>query len=264
MFLAPFRGHPDGPPPRLSYTRPRDDTHTWSVVPSGALARRCLRARRARIGIHARTQADQVPDALRETERRLERLHAASFGWALACCAGDEAEAADTLHDAYLKVLDGRARFAGRSSFRTFLFGVVRRTALERRRRRRTRVLLAKAWGRERATTTRGRDPVVRSERSRMLAHALGQLSTRQREVLHLVFYEEMTIEEASAVLGTSLGTARTHYERGKRRLRRLLAAYFADGRHPPSQEPQPPAPERQAADSSHSPSGDPERGGPR
>lgn len=121
-----------------------------------------------------------MPDALRETERRLERLHAASFGWALACCAGDESEAADTLHDAYLKVLDGRARFAGRSSFRTFLFGVVRRTALERRRKRRARALVAKAWGEDRAKTRERPDPVVRSERSRMLAEALGRLSARQ------------------------------------------------------------------------------------
>jgi RNA polymerase sigma-70 factor (ECF subfamily) len=32
-----------------------------------------------------------------------------------------------------------------------------------------------------------------------------------------------MTIEEASEVLGISLGSARTHYERGKSRLRALL-----------------------------------------
>ncbi len=205
-----------------------------------------------------------MPDALRETERRLEQLHAASFGWALACCSGDEAEAADTLHDAYLKVLDGRARFAGRSSFRTFLFGVVRRTALERRRKRRARVVLAKAWGRDRATMRDRPDPVVRSERSRMLTEALGRLSARQREVLHLVFYEEMTIEEAASVLGTSLGTARTHYERGKRRLRRLLAPYFAEERHPPTPERRPPTPEPKAPGPSHVQSGDAARGGPK
>ena len=69
------------------------------------------------------------PDAL---ELELEWLHAAAFGWALACCAGDRAAAEDALQASYLKVLDESARFDGRSSFRTWLFGVVRRTAAER------------------------------------------------------------------------------------------------------------------------------------
>jgi RNA polymerase sigma-70 factor (ECF subfamily) len=37
------------------------------------------------------------------------------------------------------------------------------------------------------------------------------------------VFYQEMSIAAAAEVLGVSLGTARTHYERGKARLRLLL-----------------------------------------
>ncbi len=51
------------------------------------------------------------------------------------------------------------------------------------------------------------------------LAAALAGLATRQREVLHLVFDQELTIEEAAVVMGVGLGTARQHYERGKRNL---------------------------------------------
>src|SRR2546429_7362041 len=66
------------------------------------------------------------PEAL---ERELDHLHPAAFGWALACCAGDRAAAEDALQASYLKILDGRARFDGRASFRTWLFSVVRYTA---------------------------------------------------------------------------------------------------------------------------------------
>jgi RNA polymerase sigma-70 factor (ECF subfamily) len=48
-------------------------------------------------------------------------------------------------------------------------------------------------------------------------------LPERQRDVLHLVFYQDLTIAQAAEVLGVALGTARVHYERGKARLRALL-----------------------------------------
>src|SRR5256885_15417669 len=66
---------------------------------------------------------------------KLEELHAAAFGWALSCCGWDRSAAEDVLQATYLKLLDGRARFDGRSTFRTFVFGVIGRTAREARRR---------------------------------------------------------------------------------------------------------------------------------
>jgi RNA polymerase sigma-70 factor (ECF subfamily) len=62
-------------------------------------------------------------------------------------------------------------------------------------------------------------------EASRRLRSLLARLSPRQSEILHLVFYQELTIEEAAEVLHLSVGTARTHYERGKARLKLLLSA---------------------------------------
>ena len=56
------------------------------------------------------------------------------------------------------------------------------------------------------------------------LARALARLSPRQREVLHLVFTEEWTVEAAAEAMGIGVGSARVHYDRGKKRLRALLA----------------------------------------
>jgi RNA polymerase sigma-70 factor, ECF subfamily len=155
----------------------------------------------------------------------LERLHPASFGWALWCCDHRREEAEDVLQTAYLKVLEGTARFDGRSSLRTWFFAVVRRTAWENRRRRWLREVLLGRWLRQNALLSgHGRDQgSACTEESHALRSFLAALPARQREVLHLVFYQELTIAEAAKVLSISLGTARTHFERGKARLRELL-----------------------------------------
>lgn len=152
----------------------------------------------------------------------LEDLHAMSYGWALHCCASDPQEAEDVLQGTYEKILRGSARYGGGSSFKTWLFAVIRNTAREQRRRRWTRILGLERFAREpREATLSPR--AGEEEETRALREALQKLPARQHEVLHLVFYQDLTIEAAAGVMGVSLGSARTHYERGKRRLAELL-----------------------------------------
>lgn len=129
------------------------------------------------------------------------------------------------LQDSYLKVLDGRAVFRGEAAFRTWLFGVVRRTAAEHRRNLLRR--LTTPWRADAHDAATETVDVVQSlqdrERTDRLRAALVRLPRRQREVLHLVFQHGVTVEAAAAVMGVSVGSARTHYARGKARLRVLL-----------------------------------------
>lgn len=150
--------------------------------------------------------------------------HPSAFAWAVRCSLGDRAEAEDVLHHAYCKVLEGKARFDGRSAFRTWLFGVIRVTARERRRWEWLGATRLERWWRESPRANGADAGGEGDDRVAALVAALQRLSPRQQEVLHLVFYQGLTIQEASGVMGMPVGTARTHYERGKSRLRGLLS----------------------------------------
>jgi RNA polymerase sigma-70 factor (ECF subfamily) len=165
-----------------------------------------------------------------ELEDALSSVLAAARGWALAQTRWNEAEADDVLQASVLKLLDGRAHWDARGSFPGFVFGVIRQTARERRRRAflRDLILLRPSAQREAAPRASVSDlaPDARLQTSRenaRLVAALAQLPARQREILHLVFYGELTLEDAARIAGVALGTARTHYARGKRRLRELV-----------------------------------------
>ena len=161
-----------------------------------------------------------------DIEPELERIHSSSYGWALACCRFDRQEAEEVLQAAYLKAIEGRARFNGNSSLRTWFFGVVKLTAAEHRRSGLVRRLALGRWVERRSTPTPTPTPEALTSASQMerrLRRALLELSPRQRDLLHLVFYEELSVAEAAEILRLPIGTARTHYERGKARLRQLL-----------------------------------------
>jgi RNA polymerase sigma-70 factor (ECF subfamily) len=157
----------------------------------------------------------------------LSDLHAAAFGWALACCNRDRTLAEEVSQMAYLKILAGEARFNGRSSFKTWLFGVIRHTAANERRKAWLTFSRLARFARLRPVSAPATGPEIETAGGReeeRLLEALARLSRRQREVLHLVFYQGLTLADAAAVLGVTVGAARVHYDRAKGRLRALLS----------------------------------------
>jgi RNA polymerase sigma-70 factor (ECF subfamily) len=167
---------------------------------------------------------------LSELKAELERLHGASFGWALSCCRRDRTEAEEVLQTVYLKVLEGKAHYRGESTLKTWLFAVIRKTAMNERRKTFLRALKTKTDSTERLSL--GGEPAVefdRSEVRKQFLRALECLPARQREALHLVFYEDLSLREAAVVMNVSIGSARQHYERGKKRLRESLDREVVD-----------------------------------
>jgi RNA polymerase sigma-70 factor (ECF subfamily) len=150
----------------------------------------------------------------------LEAIHSQVYGWALSRCDFDHATAEDLMQQAYVELLSGNARFDNKSTLRTFVFSVVQNLARSRFRRVSSRLRLVKKYHRE---------SIVEHVETTELAvddgiwRAVRALPARQRDIIELVFCRELTIEQASAVMGVTTGTGRVHYDRAKKALRKRL-----------------------------------------
>lgn len=181
---------------------------------------------RARAG----AEADSMESLDKTLAAEMERLHPDSYGWALACCRHDADEAGDTLQTAYLKVLQAKARFEGRGEFKSWLFGVIRRTASERRRQHWRRHLALLRFAETSLCATAGSavpgvpsEEMASRERAEQFRSLLNRLPERQRQILHLVYYQQLSVSQAAEAMGISTGSARQHFDRAKKRLARAL-----------------------------------------
>ena len=156
------------------------------------------------------------------SRQALAALHEGAFGWALSLTGYDAQAAEDVMQEAYLALLEGKARFDGDASLKTWFYAVIRNVARRHKRRLRTES--------ERLTFMGDSEPVDSTPMeegplipSPALRKAILALPDRQRQVLELIIDAEFTVEEAGRVLGVSTGSARTHYHRAKQAIRRAL-----------------------------------------
>jgi len=152
-----------------------------------------------------------------ELKSELKKIHAASYGWSVQCCRGDQYLAKDILQTAYLKVLNKKAVFSEKSGFKTWFFAVIRNTSLDTFNKE---VKLKQRNNEFAKSIETISQPIEINEKDDFFDKALTVLTNKQRELLHLMFYQEMTINQAAAVMNISGGSARQHYHRAKIQLK--------------------------------------------
>ncbi len=145
----------------------------------------------------------------------ISQQHEASYRWACHCCHGDPELAKDVLQMVYMKILEGKAKYNQQSQIKTWLFSIIRFTAIDELKKRANHEFIDLA--------AINNIPSGESPEKENYAYLLNCLSEKQREVLLLVFYHDLTIEAAAAVMNCNLGTARTHYQRAKKRMKEMI-----------------------------------------
>ena len=128
-------------------------------------------------------------------------------------------DAEDLMLDAFAEAAAG-AHFSGKSTFRTWLFAIGKKLALRHLRRHRF------ASGYQTLPDETAQQPeldILREERSRQLYQALSRLKEEYRQVLILLYFEEMSHDEAALVMGKTRKQIYNLAERGRKALKDQL-----------------------------------------
>jgi RNA polymerase sigma-70 factor, ECF subfamily len=154
--------------------------------------------------------------------------HAHAIQHYLACRVGAQA-AEDLAGETFLIAFSRRAHYdCGRLDARPWLYGIATNLVREHRRAER-RMYRAVAGSQVDAWTDSLAGAVVEriSARTelRLVAKALARLAPRDRDVLLLYAWGGLRYEDIALALGVPVGTVRSRLNRGRRRLRRMLAA---------------------------------------
>ena len=114
---------------------------------------------------------------------------------------GDSATAEDIAIDVFTYVLVHPKRYNFRTSLKTYLFMLGRSRALDylKHRKKILMVELSDAAGMEDQSYLE--DSVLSEERKQVLNHALDQLPVEMQVAVHLVYFEDLTYEEAATVM---------------------------------------------------------------
>jgi RNA polymerase sigma-70 factor (ECF subfamily) len=131
--------------------------------------------------------------------------------------------AEDVVHDTWIRAIESFDRFSNRSSFRTWLTGILLNCHRERVREHR-REIVEGDLSTDAIDDSSGSEPLDGERIEPLdLEAAVAALSPRYREVFVLHDIEGFTHEEIATMLGLVPGTSKSQLARARQRLRELL-----------------------------------------
>lgn len=128
--------------------------------------------------------------------------------------------AEDILIETYIKVWNSANKFKGDSSVFTWILGIARNLTMNEIRKRDYRLIDLtdnKFISAEQINST------CQKEISEIISKALTKLSPKHREVLDLIFIQELTYEEISILLNIPINTVKTRIFYAKEEIRKIL-----------------------------------------
>ena len=141
----------------------------------------------------------------------------------------DEGMAEELSNEVFMEVWRNAARYEGRSQVGTWLLSIARNRAISRLRKRREA-----SWDEDKAAELAddADTPEVTTQKldkASALKRCLDALSTDHREIVDLVYYQEMSVGEVAQIVGIPENTVKTRLFYARKKLSELLLAAGID-----------------------------------
>jgi RNA polymerase sigma-70 factor (ECF subfamily) len=140
-----------------------------------------------------------------------------------AASSGERDEVDELVQDTFVRAFGSLDSFRAESTLRTWLFTILRRLMLDRKRaekRRRNQVELDDGHAVEAYDAL---DALVADETAIQVRQAMGRLSPLQKEVFVLRVTEGMAYGEIAKLVGSTEGACRVHYHNAMRSVKEFL-----------------------------------------
>ncbi len=158
---------------------------------------------------------EQVATGDRTAMKALYERYSGSLQRFVRAWLADPHEAADVMQETLLEVWTGAGRYSGRSSVKSWMFGIARNKAIDRSRRA-ARTVSREAdpdISDEAPTPPEGLAAFQDAERVRA---CIETLSAPHRAAIHLAFYEDLTYAEIAGLESCPVGTVKTRIMHAK------------------------------------------------
>ncbi len=140
-----------------------------------------------------------------------------------AASSGEREEVDELVQDTFVRAFNSLDSFRADSTLRTWLFTILRRLMLDRKRaekRRRNQVELDEGHA---AQAYNALDALVADETAGQVQRAIERLSPLQKEVFILRVTEGMAYGEIAKLVGSTEGACRVHYHNAMRSVKEFL-----------------------------------------
>lgn len=125
--------------------------------------------------------------------------------------------------ETFVRLADKKPKFRGKSSFKTFLYGIGRNVALEFLRRNKNHALEPLDDFCDVADETDIEKNFLTKERNEQLYSAIKKLKSEYAQVLWLMYFEDMSINEISVVMKKSASAVKVLLHRARTALKTEL-----------------------------------------
>jgi len=158
-------------------------------------------------------------------KKELEKLHQNAFHWALSCTGFSEYLAEEVLQESYYRLLKNIDKYDIGQPLKPWFFTIIRNTSKDIFRKKQCQVDKEDSYAQQAKfyKTSSQVLSIQKAKDQKQIKTFLSMLSSREREIIDLVYYQQLTIKEAAQVMNVKEGSASSYLKSAKKRLKGII-----------------------------------------